>query len=348
MPLFFLMCVMLFQMPLCVYGTNTSDPQNINISDKFVDNEVDKQKHKLKKVNEFFQIIDNDKKRESFIVDCKSYMQSSVFSIAGIKNSFLYFFKLFIIIAIYLGIKWGGVRILNYRIALTKERRAFSLQKNERREDNELLLQTLTVIFKSIFIWALRLIFALVFLTAIGVDVSLFVYGASFFGFAVALASQNIIKDFIKGILIILDESMALGETVQVAKNLGKIESISLRSVGLRDNQGDLIIIPFSSINDVKNFSRDYAILRVELCISHMQDLNTVEEAFEMAAEKFRVEFRTSIHKDFQFLGVYDIKQGGAWVAGSIETKADPDNVLRRAFFTYVHKAMLERKIALQ
>jgi hypothetical protein len=347
MRLFSLICFLFLQFPILVYATNTADPQNIDIPAPLVDKEVAKQKQNLKQVNEFLHIIDNDKKRENFITDCKSFMQTTLFSFEGFKNSILYLLKLGIIIFIYLLIKGIGVRLLNYRIAVAKERRNLHLKKNVRREDHELLLQTLTVIFKSIFIWVLRLIFVLVFLTVIGIDVSLLIYGASFFGFAVALASQNIIKDFIKGILIILDESMALGETVQVAKNCGRVESISLRSVGLRDKQGDLIIIPFSSINDVKNFSRDYALLRVELCIAHTQDLEVVQQAFEDAAKNFCAEFDKAVHKDFQFLGVHDIKQGGTWVAGMIETMADPDNTMRRAFYTYVHNAMIARKVSL-
>jgi small-conductance mechanosensitive channel len=295
----------------------------------------------LEKFSDLLNIIDDEEKRETFIKDLNQTVYSDFFSWKSLKSMLLYFIKLSIIIFAYFVLKFLGMRLLNYQIYTITQKKVIKHSKSVRHEENYLLLKTLASLFKSIFMWVLRIVFTLLFLIVLGFNISPLVYGVSFIGFGVTLASQNIIKDFINGILIIVDGSMAVGEVIQVAGHKGTVEDITLRSLSLRDKLGDLIVIPFSNIAEVLNYSRNYARLRTEIIITHDQDIKIVKQAFIDAAENFKNVFQDKIKGDFKFLGVTHINEHGSCVSGTITTEPDPTFHMRHEFSTYVHTAML-------
>ena len=300
----------------------------------------------LEKFGDLLNIIDDDKKRAAFLKDLNKKTYAETFSFQRLKNIALYLIKLCVIVFAYFVIKFLGMRILNYQMKVISNKRALKHSKNVKGEDNYLLFETLASLFKSIFIWFLRVVFTLLFLIVMGVSIGPLVYGVSFIGFGVTLASQNIIKDFINGILIIMDGSMAVGEVIQVAGYRGRVEHITLRSLSLRNKLGDLVIIPFSNINEVLNYSRNYARLRTEVIIAHYQEIEVVKKAFEEAGERFAVDFADKIKEKFSFLGVTEFSDHGTHVAATVTTKPDPSFALRRTFALYVHDAMLNNEVA--
>lgn len=295
----------------------------------------------LEKFSDLLNIIDDEKKRESFIKDLNDKVSTNFFTWKSLKSLFLYFTKLSIIILAYFLLKFLGLRLLNYQILTITQKKTAKHSKNARRKENYLLLKTLASLFRSIFMWVLRIIFTLLFLIVLGVNIGPIVYGVSFIGFGVTLASQNIIKDFINGILIIVDGSMAVGEVIKVAGHKGTVEDITLRSLSLRDKFGDLIIIPFSNIAEVLNYSRNSARLRIDVIITQDQDIEVVKQAFIDAADKFKAVFKDRVKEEFRFLGVTNMNEHGSCVSGTITTDPDPSFYMRNQFSTYVHTAML-------
>lgn len=299
----------------------------------------------LEKFSDLLNIIDDEKKRENFIKDLNDTVYSNLLTWKSVKSLFLYFTKLLVIIFAYFLLKFLGMRLLNYQIHTISQKKAIKYFKVGRHEENYLLLKTLASLFKSIFMWVLRIAFSLLFLIVLGVNIAPLVYGVSFIGFGVTLASQNIIKDFINGILIIVDGSMAVGEVIKVAGHKGTVEDITLRSLSLRDKLGNLIVIPFSNIVEVLNYSRNNARLRTEVIIAYDQDIDIVKQAFINAAENFKLNFEDKIKEDFKFLGITHIDEHGSHASGTITTEPDPTFYMRHAFATYVHTAMLALKV---
>lgn len=300
----------------------------------------------LEKFSDLLNVIDDDKKREMFVNDLKSSEVLNFFSFEKLKALTFYSIKISIIFLTYFLIKFLGMRILNYQMRVISEKRLKKAKRDLNDSENYLLLETVASLFKSIFIWTLRIIFFLLFLIVSGVSVGPFIYGVSFIGFGVTLASQNIIKDFINGILIITDGSLAVGEVVHIAGHLGLVENITLRSVSLRNKFGYFITIPFSNITDVLNYSRHDVRLRTKVIITAHQPIAPVEKAFEKAAKRFKEKFKNAIKEDFSFLGVTETHEYGVHVEGTIATKSDPSFVMRRAFATLVHEAMCEDAIS--
>lgn len=284
----------------------------------------------FEKFGDLLNIIDDSKKREIFAKDFSKFFTEQIFSWEVYLSLFLYILKLSIVICVYFLIKRLGMKILNYQINILQ---------------NNLMVETITSLLRSIFIWLLRFIFTLLFLVVMGISVGPLIYGVSFLGFGITLASQNIIKDFINGILIIMDGSVAVGEIVQVANNKGKIENITLRSLAIRDHRGDLVTVPFSTISEVINFSRNFSKIRVEVIVQHDQNLEDVKKSFEEAFLKTKKTFAKNIKEELFFLGVVNINEFGSHVAAAFKSIPDPNKTIYNDFLSNTHESMIKNNV---
>jgi small-conductance mechanosensitive channel len=87
----------------------------------------------------------------------------------------------------------------------------------------------------------------------------------SVIGLGVGLASKTIIEDFINGLFLIQENDFNIDDYVTVGNTSGTVENITLRKIHLRDTQGFLHFIPFSSVNTIINRSRDYNIEKIDI-----------------------------------------------------------------------------------
>lgn len=90
----------------------------------------------------------------------------------------------------------------------------------------------------------------------LGVDISSILTVAGVSGIAVGFASQTIIKDFLAGIMILLEDTITIGDSVEVNGYHGVVENITLRSISLRDENDVLHVIPNNTIRNFTNYSR--------------------------------------------------------------------------------------------
>jgi len=93
-------------------------------------------------------------------------------------------------------------------------------------------------------------------LELIGIDIRPLLAGAGIVGLAVGFGSQTLIKDFVSGIFIILENQYNVGDTVKIGTYTGKIERISFRSTVLKDEKEGLIYISNGSIGSIANLTQ--------------------------------------------------------------------------------------------
>src|SRR5579883_1847918 len=89
-------------------------------------------------------------------------------------------------------------------------------------------------------------------LSELGVDIAPLLAGAGVVGLAIGFGSQALVKDVITGLFILLEDTMAVGEVVDVGGgHTGMVEAISIRTIKLRDQSGTVHTVPFSSVSTV-------------------------------------------------------------------------------------------------
>jgi small conductance mechanosensitive channel len=102
---------------------------------------------------------------------------------------------------------------------------------------------------------------------SIFVDIGPLLAGAGIVGLAISFGSQSIVRDFVTGFFLLLEDQFALGEHVRIGNFEGIVERVTLRVVHLRDPDGALHIVSNGEIKQVSNFTRAWgrAVVDVEL-----------------------------------------------------------------------------------
>lgn len=307
--------------------------------------ETSKDPQYFKKVNSFLDVLDDDKKRTECVRDITESVEKNIFNFTQIKNFIFYIIKLMIIIILYYGLKRFGLKLLRYQIDLLRKRHKQRESKNIDGVDSLSTIETFTTLFTSIFTWILRILFTLMFMTALGVNVNPLIYGVSFLGIGISFASQSVIKDFINGILCVTDGSIAVGEIVQTGQHKGVVENITLRSLSLRYNSGELVVIPFSTVSDIINYSRTFSKVKAEFIIAADQDIETVRNALNDAFDDFKKTHQLMILEDILYSGVSRASENGSHIYAIFKAKPDPTGRLKSFFHTCIHEQMIKHDI---
>lgn len=125
----------------------------------------------------------------------------------------------------------------------------------------------------------LAVLATLIALENVGVNVTPLLAGASVLGLALSFGSQALVKDIVSGIFYLTDDAFRVGEYIDCEKAKGTVESFTLRSVRLRNQNGQIHTIPFGELGHVTNFSRDWAAVDFPLRFARDVDLDRLREA---------------------------------------------------------------------
>ncbi len=96
----------------------------------------------------------------------------------------------------------------------------------------------------------------LLLLELLGIDIRPLLAGAGIIGLAVGFGSQTLIKDFVSGIFIILENQYNVGDVIKVGTYAGKVKKISFRSTVIEDEKEGLVYISNGSIGSIVNVSQ--------------------------------------------------------------------------------------------
>jgi small conductance mechanosensitive channel len=110
--------------------------------------------------------------------------------------------------------------------------------------------------------------------------------GAGVVGLALSLGAQTLIKDFIGGILILIENQFTIGDVIKVGTATGTVERITLRATHLRNYDGTLYVVPNGDIRLVSNLTAEWARAIVDLNVDYQADMSRVIRSLEMAAQK--------------------------------------------------------------
>jgi small-conductance mechanosensitive channel len=109
-------------------------------------------------------------------------------------------------------------------------------------------------------------------LQQLGVNIGPLVAGAGVVGLALGVGSQKLVQDVITGIFLLFEDSVAIGDIVQLGGLSGKVEHLTIRSIKLRANDGSVHWVPFSAVSTVTNMTRDFGFAVVDVTVDWSAD----------------------------------------------------------------------------
>lgn len=183
-------------------------------------------------------------------------------------------------------------------------------------------LQTLTPMFRILFLLILAVIIGLTVLSQLGIDTGPLIASASIFGVALGFGSQKLVQDFISGIFLLLENALTVGDAVTLNGTYGVIERLSLRSVHVRANDGSINIFSFSSLSQVTNYNRDFSRAMILATVDIESDTDQVAAILVEIGKEMRHEapYKDLILADFDLWGVSAIGTSSVSVKGVYPT----------------------------
>lgn len=132
---------------------------------------------------------------------------------------------------------------------------------------------------------------ALVFLATIGINITPVLTSLGIAGLALSLGAQTLIKDYIGGFFILLENQYIVGDIVSLPTGngtaSGTVEKITMRATWVRDVSGLLHIVPNGDVRLLSNASRDWSLALVTLNVDFSADIGKATQALESGMEKF-------------------------------------------------------------
>jgi moderate conductance mechanosensitive channel len=193
-------------------------------------------------------------------------------------------------------------------------------------------LATLLPLIRNTLAVAIFFLGIMIALGDLGVDIGPLLAGAGVIGIALGFGAQALVRDVIAGLFFLIDDAFRLGEYIDTGRLKGTVEAISIRSLRLRHQNGQIHTIPFGLIQAVTNSSRDWAIIKFNLHIAPDSDLELVRKTVKQLGLALLQdpEIGTDFIQPLKMQGVADVTQAAIMIRCKFTARPLRPSYLRR------------------
>jgi small-conductance mechanosensitive channel len=193
-------------------------------------------------------------------------------------------------------------------------------------------VRTVSAVVTSVGVFVIFFIAALEVLSLLGLNLGPMLASAGIAGLAIGFGAQTLVKDFINGFFILIENQYDIGDVVRIAGVKGTVESMSLRETVLRDEDGTVHIVPNSTIQIVSNTTRDWSQLALRVVVAYSEPSDKVVKLLQEVAEEVRhdEQFAEDIVGDIQVPGIDRVGPGEAEYLMLIKTRPNKQYAVSR------------------
>ena len=167
-------------------------------------------------------------------------------------------------------------------------------------------IETLSRAFRYVTSVAITLITGTLILSELGISIAPILAAAGVVGVAIGFGAQSLVKDFLSGFFLLLENQIRQGAVVEVAGKGALVEEITLRYVKLSDYDGNVHFISNGTITTVSNLSREYAFAVIDLQVAFNEDAETLTKLMQQVSRDMRTDdvFSLKILEDIEIAGI--------------------------------------------
>ena len=214
-----------------------------------------------------------------------------------------------------------------YKVVIIFINRA--LNNKHLKNKNKKRVNTTLSILNNCLKYIVILLTILIILNSFGIDVSSILAGVGIVAAVLTLAFQDLAKDFIAGISIVMEDQFEIGDNVMINGFRGDVIEMGLKTTRIRDYKGAVQIIANHMITEVTNYSLNPSLAEVTIQVDSDNDLDKVENIIKKTME--------TIDKTYDFLkgntelwGVEMVDQNSVTYKVVVKTKSGKDFDIQR------------------
>jgi moderate conductance mechanosensitive channel len=251
---------------------------------------------------------------------------------------------LILIILLFITLKFLSILIrrLN-KMLINRAKKNESLDTQEATKRIKTLLGILKGIGKVI-VWA---IFLMILFKKFGIDIGPILAGAGILGLAIGFGAQELVRDFISGFFILLENQLRAGDVAIINGTGGLVEKIELRTITLRDFSGVVHVIQNGKINTLSNMTKEWSAIVFDIGVAYKENVDEVIKVMQEVGEKMinDPEYKEKIKEPLEIFGLDKFDDSAIVIKARLKTVPGDQWSLGREYRKRLKKTFDEKGI---
>ncbi len=236
--------------------------------------------------------------------------------------------------------------LLLYYILKNIIKKAFKIQKKHltiKHIDHRRQI-TLCNLVVNVVKYLILIIDVVIILGIFGINTAAIVTSLGVVGVVVGLALQDILKDFIAGFTIMLENQYTVGDTVTIGTFKGEVISLSLKTTKLKAYTGEVNIIANRNVIEVINHSIENSLAVVNVSVDYSEDIEKVEKVLNELFTKLNKEI-VDLKGEITIAGVNNLGPASVEIMITAETKPMQQAAVQRILLKEIKEVFDANKI---
>lgn len=216
-------------------------------------------------------------------------------------------------------------RLLAFSLNRLKKTLVSRAQKSDKGNVNEVekRIYTLIGILSGITKIALWGVFLMIMLRKFGVDIGPLLASAGIIGIAIGFGSQELVRDFISGFFILLENQVRTGDVAVINGTGGLVQNIELRTITLRDFSGVVHVFQNGKINTLSNMTKEWSAMVFDIGVAYKENVDTVMEVMREVGDNLQNDenFKKDILEPIEIFGLDQFGDSALIIKARIKTK---------------------------
>ncbi len=194
--------------------------------------------------------------------------------------------------------------------------------------------RTLLPLLRNAILVVLIVVVGLIILAELGVNIAPLLAAAGVVGIAIGFGSQKLVQDVINGLFILFEDTISVGDVVDVAGHRGAVESLSVRNLSLRDLEGHVHTVPFGEVATIRNMSKEFSFALLEVGIAYRENVAEVIEVLKQIGAELEADpaIGRFILEPIEILGLDGFGDSAITIKARMKTVALKQWSVRRAY----------------
>ncbi len=215
-----------------------------------------------------------------------------------------------------------GIKIAINQFKRVLLRRAESDPKVDTLESGK-RINTLTDILMAVVRVSLYTVFIIMLMSKFGVDVGPLLASAGIIGLAVGFGAQELVRDYISGFFMLLEDQVRTGDVAIINGTGGLVERIELRTITLRDLSGVTHVFQNGKINTLANMTKDWSAMVFDIGVAYKENVDEVMDVMAKVGEDLINDevFKERILQPLEISGLNEFGNSALVIRARIKTR---------------------------
>ncbi len=184
-------------------------------------------------------------------------------------------------------------------------------------------INTLTNILMAVVKVSLYTVFVIMLMSKFGVDVGPLLASAGIIGLAVGFGAQELVRDYISGFFMLLEDQIRTGDVAIINGTGGLVERIELRTITLRDLSGVTHVFQNGKINTLANMTKDWSAMVFDIGVAYKENVDEVMEIMKVVGDDlFEDEaFKVKIIEPLEISGLNEFGNSALVIRARFKTR---------------------------